>query len=339
MPRTAATSDDGVIVHDIDYGVWNYADCISPDARKRERFYKAVFTDLVERGFTVVQDTPLTRMFPRIHRYAAEMQALDDESKDAMTPAFFNQHGFHPDDEMGVRSFLLFLRKQPQGVKRMIHAFRQDADVNIDLYLPGVTTFFDATSAHSIDITKNVFRGIAHGFGEDPGFFDRTFDIHPFADKRCFDYPPVRQTLRCGAHLDFGLATLSESNSPGLQLEMDAQNYAAVCPGPGRIVIWAGKALEIATGGKIRAREHRVVIEEAKRSRQSVIFFQGGSVTHPMRTIGDASQNPYLKDFPLYKDMPSALVGFGEWIRQTDTMKHSKIQFDEAFRDMVRGAM
>lgn len=341
MIATTATHDDRIRGHDISYRIRNYQHGVSLDPAIRKLFYKGVFLDFVERGFTVLERTPLTEHFPRIRAYASAMKALPDAAKQALTPKYFNQQGYHPEDPMGVRSFMLFLQKQPEGLPEMVHAFRQDSDVDFDRYLPGFTGFSDITSALSIDITKIVFRGIAYGYGKDPGYFDRNFEKHVFSDKRCFVYPPTPEVMGCGDHDDFGLVTVAESNSSGLQLKMDDGRYVNVCPGPGRVVIWAGKALEIITGGhetKIKTVRHRVVIEESDRTRHSVIFFQGGSVTVPPSFIGDVSANPFLEEFPLYTDMSTALIAFGEWIRQTDIMDDDKFQFDEAFRQMVRGA-
>jgi len=334
------TDNDDVTVVTVDYDAIDYADCVSDDPEKRARFQKAVFRDFTERGWAVIEKTPLNEMFPVINDCAVRAHNLSGDVKKALKPELLNQHGFQNvgADKMGWRDVFGFLREQPAGVPPNVHAFRQPDDVDFDAYLPGVTAVMDEAAEKTEEIAANVLRAISVGLGEDQSFFDACME-YSFIDIRLNRYPPVEPKERILKHPDFGLVSVVLSEEPGLQVKIDDDHYGAVTPGAGGIVIFAAKALEIATAGLIKTLHHRVYVADPAAARRSVNIFIGGGDFAPMPFFGDKSSNPYLRECPHYDGMTPLLIAIAEWERFSKHNIDSIVEFDQEIRKRIEGRM
>ena len=124
-----------------------------------------------------------------------------------------------------------------------------------------------------------------------------------------------------GAHKDYGwLALVLQDDQSGLQVRADDGSWIEATPVPGTLVFNVGEALEVATGGYLRANVHRVVAPAGGVDRYSVPFFLAprlDAVVEPL-TLPDhlaaqargVEQDP---DNPIYAEYGrKALVG---WLR------------------------
>ena len=330
-------------VHDVTYDVIDFGECLSGEPRKRKTFYEDVSHAFKERGWVVFENTPLCALFPVIDRYADRAHALSDEVKEALTPEYLNQHGYHSigKDKMGWRDFFEFLRPQPKGVEPNVHAYRQKTCPDYDAHLPGITAVMDEAAARAARIMDETLAAVAHGYGESPDFY-RASRRQASIDHRLNRYPPINSQERILYHPDFGPGSIVRSKEPGLQLRIDEDNLAAVHPGGERIVVFAGKALEISTAGAkegpIETCWHRVYVEDPDKDRYSNNIFDAGGPFAPLPYIGDKQQNRFLLENPHYDGMTALDVSLAEWIAQTETDRDAIIAFDEKIRARMRGA-
>jgi isopenicillin N synthase-like dioxygenase len=90
-------------------------------------------------------------------------------------------------------------------------------------------------------------------------------------------YPARAATSQgVGAHKDSGVLTLllAEPGSRGLQVRRpDSREWVDVPPLGGAFIVNIGELLEVATGGYLRATEHRVNLQEPAADRISVPYF------------------------------------------------------------------
>ncbi|ORV45306.1 oxidoreductase [Mycolicibacter engbaekii] len=78
-----------------------------------------------------------------------------------------------------------------------------------------------------------------------------------------------------GAHKDSGVLTLLlvEPESDGLQVELTTGEWVDVPPLPGAFIVNIGELLEVATGGYLRATQHRVLSPKPGTDRVSIPYF------------------------------------------------------------------
>ncbi|BBZ23886.1 isopenicillin N synthase family dioxygenase [Mycolicibacter hiberniae] len=78
-----------------------------------------------------------------------------------------------------------------------------------------------------------------------------------------------------GAHKDSGVLTLLlvEPESDGLQVELTTGEWVNVPPVPGAFIVNIGELLEVATGGYLRATQHRVLSPKPGTDRVSIPYF------------------------------------------------------------------
>ncbi|SCX30410.1 isopenicillin N synthase family dioxygenase [Mycolicibacterium fluoranthenivorans] len=140
--------------------------------------------------------------------------------------------------------------------------------------LPAVIAEWDAALAQ---VGRTLLRHWAVALGNPENVFDAAFADTPATLIKVIRYPggaPSSQGV--GAHRDAGVLTLLlvEPGSAGLQVRRSGtgpDGYIDVDPLPGALIVNIGEMLEIASGGYLRATEHRVRIHEAERL--SVAYF------------------------------------------------------------------
>ncbi|MBY6060840.1 isopenicillin N synthase family oxygenase [Microbacterium esteraromaticum] len=126
------------------------------------------------------------------------------------------------------------------------------------------------------DISRRLLRAWAQSLGADAGYFDDHFG-EPSTLIKIIRYPGTDEPepqQGVGAHKDSGVLTLLwvEPGAGGLQVEQDGA-WVDAPPVPGAFVVNIGELLEYATGGYLRATNHRVLSPRAPHDRISIPFF------------------------------------------------------------------
>jgi isopenicillin N synthase-like dioxygenase len=136
--------------------------------------------------------------------------------------------------------------------------------------LPAVIAEWDAALA---DVGRTLLRHWAVSLGSPADVFDDAFADTPATLIKIVRYPAQADTPQgVGAHRDAGVLTLllAEPGSSGLQVR-GAGEWIDVDPVPGAFIVNIGEMLEVASGGYLRATEHRVRL--SSRERISVPYF------------------------------------------------------------------
>lgn len=126
------------------------------------------------------------------------------------------------------------------------------------------------------DVSRRLLRAWAQSLGADAGYFDDHFG-EPSTLIKITRYPGTDEPepqQGVGAHKDSGVLTLLwvEPGAGGLQVEQDGA-WVDAPPVPGAFVVNIGELLEYATGGYLRATNHRVLSPRAPHDRISIPFF------------------------------------------------------------------
>ncbi len=121
-----------------------------------------------------------------------------------------------------------------------------------------------------------MLREWAQTLGADETYFDDHFG-EPSTLIKIVRYPGTHEPepqQGVGAHKDSGVLTLLwvEPGKGGLQVERDGA-LGRRSPVPGAFVVNIGELLEYATGGYLKATNHRVVSPKAPNDRISIPFF------------------------------------------------------------------
>ncbi|MDK3019720.1 isopenicillin N synthase family dioxygenase [Pseudodonghicola flavimaris] len=136
-----------------------------------------------------------------------------------------------------------------------------------NLWPEDLPDFGDTIRAYYCDalaVAMDLLRAISLALGEAETAFDAAFDP-PMALLRGNYYPPRpdwagEKDFGIAAHTDYGCLTLlAADGTPGLEVRMPDGEWAPVTAGPGRFVINFGEMLELWSGGRIKATEHRVI--------------------------------------------------------------------------------
>lgn len=125
-------------------------------------------------------------------------------------------------------------------------------------------------------VARRLLRAWALALGAEESYFDEHFG-EPSTLIKIVRYPGTHEPepkQGVGAHKDSGVLTLLwvEPGKGGLQVERDG-SWVDAPPVPGAFVVNIGELLEYATGGYLKATNHRVISPKAPDERISVPFF------------------------------------------------------------------
>ncbi len=144
--------------------------------------------------------------------------------------------------------------------------------------LPGIVDEWDAALSA---VARTLLRHWAASLGSPPGVFDPAFAETPATLIKIIRYPARAASPQgVGAHRDAGVLTLllAEPGSRGLQVRRGKGTYPDdgwidAPPLEGAFIVNIGELLEVATGGYLKATEHRVDLRGSAAERISVPFF------------------------------------------------------------------
>jgi isopenicillin N synthase-like dioxygenase len=140
--------------------------------------------------------------------------------------------------------------------------------------LPGIIAEWDAALGA---VARSLLRHWAASLGSPPEVFDAAFAETPATLIKVVRYPATTAGSQgVGAHRDSGVLTLllAEPGSEGLQVRPGRNDgdWIDVPVRDGAFIVNIGELLELATGGYLRATEHRVNLRHAA-DRISVPYF------------------------------------------------------------------
>jgi isopenicillin N synthase-like dioxygenase len=125
-------------------------------------------------------------------------------------------------------------------------------------------------------VARRLLRHWAASLGSPPDVFDAAFAGAPATLIKIVHYPATaNRSQGVGAHRDSGVLTLllAEPGSQGLQVRAGRDgDWVDVPARDGAFIVNIGELLELATGGYLRATEHRVNLRHAA-DRISVPYF------------------------------------------------------------------
>jgi isopenicillin N synthase-like dioxygenase len=144
--------------------------------------------------------------------------------------------------------------------------------------LPGIIDEWDAALS---GVARTLLRHWAASLGSPPDVFDSAFAGTPATLIKIIRYPAnAASSQGVGAHRDSGVLTLllAEPGSRGLQVRRGGRDHPDagwidVPPLDGAFIVNIGELLEVATGGFLRATEHRVRLWGPAAERISVPYF------------------------------------------------------------------
>ncbi|HEY3996086.1 MAG TPA: 2-oxoglutarate and iron-dependent oxygenase domain-containing protein [Mycobacterium sp.] len=136
--------------------------------------------------------------------------------------------------------------------------------------LPGIIGEWDAALSR---VARTLLQHWAASLGSPAEVFDAAFAEAPATLIKIIRYPDrAASTQGVGAHRDSGVLTLllAEPGSQGLQVRRDRTRgpeagWVDVPPLDGAFIVNIGELLEVATGGYLRATEHRVSLRAGER--------------------------------------------------------------------------
>jgi isopenicillin N synthase-like dioxygenase len=178
--------------------------------------------------------------------------------------------------------------------------------------LPGIIDEWDAALS---GVARTLLRHWAASLGSPPDVFDSAFAGTPATLIKIICYPArAASSQGVGAHRDAGVLTLllAEPGSRGLQVRRARRGHPGwidVPPLEGAFIVNIGELLEVATGGYLRATEHRVNLHGPVAERISVPYFFNPrldaqipvlSLPEELRALGAASDDPSDPIFSVY---------------------------------------
>lgn len=128
------------------------------------------------------------------------------------------------------------------------------------------------------DVSRQLLSAVAACLGQSPEFFEPAFADAPMSLMRGIHYPPrpswaTEIDFGIAPHTDYGCVTLVVSDgTPGLEVLTGSEEWTAVTPAPGDIVVNFGEMLEMWSGGHVKATLHKVRGSESERF-SSAFFF------------------------------------------------------------------
>jgi isopenicillin N synthase-like dioxygenase len=147
--------------------------------------------------------------------------------------------------------------------------------------LPELPSIIDEWDTALSRVARTLLRHWAVSLGSPPDVFDSAFAEAPATLIKIIRYPArAAGSQGVGAHRDAGVLTLllAEPGSRGLQVRggngtHPDNGWIDVPPLEGAFIVNIGELLEVATGGYLRATEHRVNLYGPEAERISVPFF------------------------------------------------------------------
>ena len=142
--------------------------------------------------------------------------------------------------------------------------------------LPELPKIIDEWEQALSAVARTLLRHWAAALGGPPDVFDSAFAETPATLIKIVRYPArAASSQGVGAHRDSGVLTLllAEPGSRGLQVRRGGEGWVDVPALDGAFIVNIGEMLEVATGGYLRATEHRVNLHGAAADRISVPYF------------------------------------------------------------------
>ena len=145
--------------------------------------------------------------------------------------------------------------------------------------LPGLRAIIDEWDAALSAVARTLLRHWAASLGSPADVFDSAFADTAATLIKIIRYPARAASPQgVGAHRDAGVLTLllAEPGSRGLQVRRakpSEDGWIDVPPLDGAFIVNIGELLELATGGYLRATEHRVNLRGQAAERISVPYF------------------------------------------------------------------
>ena len=176
--------------------------------------------------------------------------------------------------------------------------------------LPELRRIIDEFDVALSSVARTLLRHWAASLGSPPDVFDSAFADKPATLIKIIRYPARAASPQgVGAHRDAGVRTLllAEPGSRGLQVRR-AGGWIDVPPLPGAFVVNIGELLEVATGGYLKATEHRVNLD-GPAERISVPYFFNPrldaqipvlSLPDELRTLAERRDDPSDPIFSVY---------------------------------------
>ena len=180
--------------------------------------------------------------------------------------------------------------------------------------LPGIIEEWDAALS---SVARGLLRHWAASLGSPSDVFDATFADTPATLIKIIRYPArAASSQGVGAHRDAGVLTLllAQPGSRGLQVRRarggrPGDGWIDVPPMEGASIVNIGELLEVATGGYLRATEHRVNLQRPSAERISVPYFFNPrldaqipvlSLPDDLRALADRRDDPSDPIFSVY---------------------------------------
>lgn len=140
----------------------------------------------------------------------------------------------------------------------------------------GFRAAFERWHANLSQVGLRLLRHWAVSLGAAEDTFDPAFADKPATLIKVVRYPGRDDYVQgVGAHKDSGVLTLLllEQGSTGLQVELADGQWLDVPPLAGAFVVNIGELFEVATGGYLRATQHRVLAPRPGTDRVSIPYF------------------------------------------------------------------
>jgi isopenicillin N synthase-like dioxygenase len=153
--------------------------------------------------------------------------------------------------------------------------------------LPAIIAEWDAALA---SVGRELLRHWALSLGGAADVFDAAFADVPATLIKIVRYPARADSSQgVGAHRDAGVLTLllAEPGTTGLQVRGPHGEWIDVDPLPGAFIVNIGEMLELASGGYLRATEHRVRIADTERISVPYFFNPRLDARLPLLTLPD----------------------------------------------------
>ena len=143
--------------------------------------------------------------------------------------------------------------------------------------LPAFRSAIAAYSDQANLLALRLMRLIAQSLGLTSTAFDSAMQ-YPTSTTRLLHYPPQAHlgasAIGSGVHTDWGaLTVLAQDDAGGLEVRLRDDQWIAVAPQPGALIINTGDLMQRWTNDLYRSSWHRVVNRHADRARYSIAYF------------------------------------------------------------------